>query len=72
MLDPKIAARNTDFVYYANGNKDSQKDINKEILEDPAIYPPADTFAKLFTTTPNDPKVQRVVTRLWSSITTGG
>ena len=72
MLDPKIAARNTDFVYYANGNKDSQQYINKEILEDPAIYPPADTFAKLFTTTPNDPKVQRVVTRLWSSITTGG
>jgi putrescine transport system substrate-binding protein len=72
MLDPKIAARNTDFVYYANGNKDSQQFIEKEIIEDPAIYPPADIFAKLFTTTPNNQRIQKIVTRLWSSITTGG
>ena len=72
MLDPEIAARNSNYLYYANGNKDSQKFLQEDVLGDPAIYPPKETFDKLFTTTPNDFRVQRVVTRLWSSITTGG
>jgi putrescine transport system substrate-binding protein len=71
MLDPKIAARNSDYVAYANGSKDAQPLMDKDILEDPAVYPKAETFAKLFTTTPNDPKVQRVVTRLWTRIKSG-
>src|SRR5215475_1649823 len=36
---PEIAARNTDFIAYANGNLASQKFIKQEILEDPAVYP---------------------------------
>ena len=72
MLDPEIAARNSNYLYYANGNKDSQKFLQEDVRGDPAIYPPKETFDKLFTTTPNDFRVQRVVTRLWSSITTGG
>jgi putrescine transport system substrate-binding protein len=71
MLDPKIAARNSDYVAYANGSKDAQPLMDKDILEDPSVYPKAETFAKLFTTTPNDPKVQRVVTRLWTKIKSG-
>jgi putrescine transport system substrate-binding protein len=71
MLDPKIAARNSDYVAYANGSKDAQALMDKDILEDPSVYPKAETFAKLFTTTPNDPKVQRVVTRLWTKIKSG-
>jgi len=71
MLDPKIAARNSDYVAYASGSKDAQPLINKDIIEDPSIYPKAETFAKLFTTTPNDPKVQRIVTRLWTKIKSG-
>jgi putrescine transport system substrate-binding protein len=71
MLDPKIAARNSDYVAYANGSKDAQPLMDKDIIEDPSVYPKAETFAKLFTTTPNDPKVQRVVTRLWTKIKSG-
>jgi putrescine transport system substrate-binding protein len=71
MLDPKIAARNSDYVAYANGSKDAQPLMDKDILEDPSVYPKAETFAELFTTTPNDPKVQRVVTRLWTKIKSG-
>ena len=36
---PEIAARNTNFVSYANGNLASQKFIDKAILEDPTVYP---------------------------------
>lgn len=72
MLDPQIAARNSNYVYYANGNKDSQQYLDPDVIGDPAIYPPESTMENLFTTTSNDPKVQRVITRLWTRIKTGG
>jgi putrescine transport system substrate-binding protein len=72
MMDPKVAAANTDFVEYPNGNLDSQKYVSKEIINDPAVYPPVDFIkSKLFITTPNDQATQRIVTRLWTSIKTG-
>jgi putrescine transport system substrate-binding protein len=71
MLRPDIAARNSNYVFYANGNKASQAEIEAEVIEDPAIYPPAETFANLFTTTPNDPRTQREVTRIWTAVKTG-
>ncbi|MCX5579186.1 polyamine ABC transporter substrate-binding protein [Kaistia terrae] len=68
---PEVIAKATNYVSYANGNKDSQSFVDKAILDDPTIYPPADVMKKLYTTTPNDPKVQRVVTRLWTKIKSG-
>jgi len=38
MLDAKNAAAATNYVFYANGNLASQKYIDKEVLDDPAIY----------------------------------
>jgi putrescine transport system substrate-binding protein len=72
MLDPEVAAANSNYVYYANGNKDSQQFVDPEVLDDPAIYPPEATIEKLFTTTTNDQATQRIVTRLWSAVKTGG
>ncbi len=71
MLDPQVAARNSNYVFYANGNKASQQYLDADVIDDPAIYPPEEVINNLFTTTPNDPKVQRVVTRLWTRIKTG-
>jgi putrescine transport system substrate-binding protein len=71
MLRPDIAARNTNFVNYANGNIASQSAINPDILKDPAIYPPPEVFGKLYTTSPNDAKTQRDVTRIWTEVKTG-
>ena len=71
MLRPEIAARNSNFVNYANGNKASQPLLDEAVIKDPAIYPPAETMAKLYTTTPNDQRVQREVTRLWTELKTG-
>ena len=71
MLRPEIAARNSNYVAYANGNKASQEKLDEAVLKDPAIYPSAETLAKLYTTTPNDPRVQREVTRIWTEVTTG-
>ncbi len=71
MMKPEVIAKASNFVFYANGNKASQQFIDKEILEDPAIYPDEATLAKLFTIAPYDSKTQRVVTRTWTKIVTG-
>lgn len=71
ILKPEVAAKASNFVFYANGNKASQEFIDKEITGDPAIYPDEATLAKLFTVKPYDPKFQRLVTRSWTKITTG-
>jgi putrescine transport system substrate-binding protein len=71
MLKPDIAARNSNYVYYANGNEGSQDQLNDDVIGDPAIYPDEATVSKLFTTTPNDPRTQREVTRIWTEVKTG-
>jgi putrescine transport system substrate-binding protein len=70
-MRPEVAAKASNFVFYANGNKASQEFIDKEILDDPAIYPSDEVLKKLFVPTPYDTKVQRVVTRAWTKIVTG-
>ena len=71
MMKPEVAAKNSDYVFYANGNKDSQPLISKDVIEDKAIYPDEAVMQRLFTTTPYDPKVQRVITRLWTNLKAG-
>ncbi len=68
MQRPEIAARNSNHVNYANANKDSQAAISKDVIEDPGVYPDAATLGRLFTTTPYDPKLQRLVTRLRTDV----
>ena len=71
LMKPEVAAKATNYVFYANGNKASQAMVEKEILEDPGIYPDDAAMAKLFTVGVHDPKVQRLITRSWTKITTG-
>jgi putrescine transport system substrate-binding protein len=71
MMRPEIAARNTNFVSYASGNLEAQKFIEKEILENPSIYPDAATMKLLYTTTPYPQDVQRLVTRVWTRVKSG-
>lgn len=71
IMKPEVAAKATNFVYFANGNKASQEFVEKEIVDDPAIYPDEATLSKLFTVAPYDSKTQRLVTRAWTRIVTG-
>jgi putrescine transport system substrate-binding protein len=71
MMRPEVAARNSNAVSYANGNLTSQKFINKEILQNRAIYPDAETMQRLFVSTPYSQQLQRVVTRVWTRVKTG-
>jgi putrescine transport system substrate-binding protein len=72
MMRPEIAAKATNFVQYANANLASQPLIDKEVFENPAVYPDADTLKRLYTvSTIEDPKMQRTVTREWTKAKTG-
>jgi putrescine transport system substrate-binding protein len=71
ILRPEVAAKASNFVTYANGNKASQALIDPAITGNPAIYPDEATLKKLYTITPASPKEQRVMTRTWTTIVTG-
>ncbi len=68
---PEVAARNSDFLSYANGNLASQKLINPKVTGDKTIYPDETTQLRLFVITARDPAAQRVVNRLWTKVKTG-
>jgi putrescine transport system substrate-binding protein len=70
LLDPKVAAKNTNFVSYANGDRPSRL-VDKSILDDRTIYPDQATMAKLFTIIAHDLPTQRLINRLWTRIKTG-
>jgi putrescine transport system substrate-binding protein len=71
MLRPEIAARNTNFVRYANGNLPSQKFVDTSVLEDPTVYPDETVMKRLYTISANDPATTRMMNRLWLRIKTG-
>ena len=71
MLDPENIAKASNYVYYANGNKTSQQYLIEDVIDDPAIYPDAETIENLYTTRPYPAKVQRTVTRMWTKIKSG-
>src|SRR6266699_628208 len=68
---PEVAAKNSDYLSYANGNLASQKLVDPKILNDRNIYPDEATLAKLFVITARDPATQRVINRLWTRVKTG-
>jgi putrescine transport system substrate-binding protein len=68
---PDVAAKNTAFLGYANGNLASQRLIETKILDDRTIYPDPPMVRKLFVITARDPATQRTVNRLWTKVKTG-
>jgi putrescine transport system substrate-binding protein len=68
---PEVAARNSDFLSYPNGNLESQKLVDPKILNDKNIYPDEAMLKKLFVITARDPVTQRTINRLWTKVKTG-
>jgi putrescine transport system substrate-binding protein len=71
MLRPDVAAKNSNFLGYANGNLASQRLIDKSVLDDRTVYPDAETMKNLYLITARDQKTQRVLNRLWTKVKTG-
>jgi putrescine transport system substrate-binding protein len=71
MLRPEVAAKNSNFVAYPNGNLASQKLIDPVIFKDVTIYPDEATMKSLYLVTARDAKSQRIINRLWTKVKTG-
>ncbi|KFC64082.1 Putrescine-binding periplasmic protein [Bosea sp. LC85] len=68
---PEMAAKNSDFIQYANGNIASKPLLSAAVRDNPGIYPSEAVMSRLYTITPYDQKSQKVVNRLWTRIKTG-
>jgi putrescine transport system substrate-binding protein len=68
---PEVAAKNSNFISYANGNLASQKFIDKAILEDRTIYPDEAQRNRFYTVDAHDAKTTRLMNRLWTRVKTG-
>ena len=71
LLRPEVAAKNTNFLSYANGNLASQALIDPAILADRTVYPDETTMARLYTINAHDAKTTRLMNWLWTRIKTG-
>lgn len=71
IMRPEVMAKASNYVYYANGNEASIPLLDDEVVNDPAIYPTAESVQNLFTILPFDAKSSRVLTREWTRVTTG-
>jgi putrescine transport system substrate-binding protein len=71
LLRPEVAARNTNATNFANGVVASKPFVSQDILNNPAIYPDAETMRRLFTVTTYDQATQKFVTREWVRVKTG-
>lgn len=71
MSRPEVIAAATNYVYYGNANTAANAFVNKDILENPAIYPDKELLKKLWTPATLTPKAERAHTRAWTKIKTG-
>lgn len=71
ILDPKVVAPISDYVAYANPNKDATPLVDPEITGNPGIYPDAETMKRLWVADVLPQKVLRAMTRAWSQVKTG-
>jgi putrescine transport system substrate-binding protein len=71
LMRPDVIAKASNYVQYANGNLASKEMLDPEVKDNPAVYPPEDVMAKLFTISPYGPREQRVLNRVWTTIKTG-
>ena len=71
MLRPEVIAAVTNKVNYPNGNKDAAQFVNKEVLDDPSVYPPQEVKVKLVPDLADTEETTRLMTRGWQQFTTG-
>jgi putrescine transport system substrate-binding protein len=71
LLRPDIAARNSNFLKYANGDDPAGQSLLPAVRNDPGIYPPPDVRAKLVPELAKSPQFTRLLNRMWTRFKTG-
>ena len=71
LLQPEVAARNSNLVRYANSIPASRPMLSDSVKNDPNIYPPPDVMAKLVPNLAQPAGYTRLLTRTWTRFKTG-
>jgi putrescine transport system substrate-binding protein len=71
LLRPEVMANIQNHVAYASPNTAALPMVDEELKQNPAVYPDADTDARLFTFVVLPPEVDRLYSRLWTRLKTG-
>lgn len=68
---PEVAAKNSNFISYANGNSASLPMIDAAVKGNPDVYPPPELAAKLVPDLPESAEFTKQLTRVWQRFKTG-
>jgi putrescine transport system substrate-binding protein len=71
LMRADVAAKLTNYIQYPSGNLAAQEFVDKEILNNPKIYPPKEVVAKLFTNKVKNQAEQRLLTATWRDMKRG-
>src|SRR5436190_11909868 len=71
MLRPEVAAKNSNFLSYANSNAASWPLVNADIKNNPGVFPTPEVMPKLVPDLPETPEFTRALTRTWTRFRTG-
>jgi putrescine transport system substrate-binding protein len=71
LLRPDIAARNSNFIKYANPVLPDIQPLEPAVRNDPGVYPPAEVRARLTPERARPAEFQRMLTRMWTRFKTG-
>ncbi len=71
ILEPKVIAAITNDIYYGNDNLAARAFVNRDISNDPAVYPPPELRRRLYLPAELGPEYDRLRTRVWTHIKTG-
>jgi len=70
-LRPEVAAKNSNFLSYANSNAASWPLVSAEVKNNPNIFPTPEMMPKLVPDLPESAEFTRVLTRTWTRFRTG-
>jgi putrescine transport system substrate-binding protein len=71
LMDPRVAARNSNLVKYANGDLSSRQYLEKSVRDDPGIYPPPAVMRTLVPERARSMSFMRLLTQAWTNFKAG-
>jgi putrescine transport system substrate-binding protein len=71
LLRAEVAAKNSNFISFANSNAASWPLISDEVKNNPGIFPTPEMMPKLVPDLPESPEYTRALTRTWTKFRTG-
>ena len=71
LLRAEVSAKNSSVMHYASSNAAAYPLIDKAILDDPGIYPSAETKKHIVPDLPRSQAYTRLLTRMWTKFKSG-